>query len=243
MDLIETKEILQSEYNQLISELDELKKTYIELKEKHSKMELQDLELYYELEELSNNLFEDTEIDEANEKKYIENNYNKLAIKLPLTSGVSLSLLITIILLLKGKLIISIAQTIGLIIGHLSSGMIIGIVICFLYKKKYQSILKEKYKHTPEHQKHSTKHYDKMLNLMRQKENYNNHHQEYLKIKQEYITIERQYLSKQEELKQFKEKIIEILFQNEIETQENNSNYSKCQSNKSTTHKKILKAN
>ena len=109
MDLIETKEILQSEYNQLISELDELKKTYIELKEKHSKMELQDLELYYELEELSNNLFEDTEIDEANEKKYIENNYNKLAIKLPFTSGISLSLLITIILLLKGKLIISLA--------------------------------------------------------------------------------------------------------------------------------------
>ena len=34
MDLIETKEILQSEYNQLMSELDELKKTYIELKEK-----------------------------------------------------------------------------------------------------------------------------------------------------------------------------------------------------------------
>ena len=107
--------------------------------------------------------------------------------------------------------------TTGIIAGHLSTGIIIGIAIYALYKKKYQSILKERYKHTDIHKKHSTEHYYKTIKLIGKKENYNKYHQEYLKVKDEYIEIEKKFLSKQEELKQFKEKMFKILFSSELE--------------------------
>lgn len=217
MKLTEVEESLQTEYNKLISELQELKLLYDEAKKKHSEMELNDLELYYELEDLSDKLNEDTKTDEKNEKQYIEDNCNKLAIKIPFTCGISVTLSYSIVSLLTETLIMKPILTTGIIAGHLSTGIIIGIAIYALYKKKYQSILKERYKHTDIHKKHSTEHYDKTIKLIGKKENYNKYHQEYLKVKDEYIEIEKKFLSKQEELKQFKEKMFKILFSSELE--------------------------
>ena len=250
MELIENKENLQSEYDKLTLELTRLKRLYIEAKKKHSKMELKDLELYYELEDLSNELKAITKIDEENEKQYIENNCNKLALKLPFTCGVILSIFISILSLIKGSFITKTILTMGLIVGHLSSGIIIGIALYVLYKKKYQSILKERYKNSDIHKKSSNLHYDKMLTLMRKKEEHNKYHQEYLKVKEEYINLERNLFKKQEELKQFKEKVFDILFPREKEDLETSEEIpykedipycDKCYYKEPSSCKKILK--
>ena len=47
MELLETKERFQPEYDKLTLELTKLRRLYTEAKKKHSKMELKDLELYY----------------------------------------------------------------------------------------------------------------------------------------------------------------------------------------------------
>ena len=250
MELLETKERFQPEYDKLTLELTKLRRLYTEAKKKHSKMELKDLELYYELEDLSKKLTEDTKLDEENEKKYIENWFYKLSLRIPFSCGFTLSLFILFRLLSKGSFITQTLSSIVLIIGHLSTGIIIGIGIYALSKKKYKSILKERYKQTEIHQKYSEKHFDKMLEVMRKKDDYNKYHQEYLKVKDEFIKLERQFLSKQEELKQFKEKVFEILFPNEREDldksekiiiKENNSNCDMCYYKEPTTCKKILK--
>lgn len=250
MELLETKERFQPEYDKLTLELTKLRRLYTEAKKKHSEMELKDLELYYELEDLSKKITEDTKLDEENEKQYIDNNCNKLALKIPFTCGAFLSIFILLFEILKGNLITNIILSTGLIIGHLSAGIIIGIVKYTLYKKKYKAILKERYRDSDAHKKHSEKHYDKMLEVMRKKDKYNKYHQEYLKVKDEYINLEKQFLSKQEEIKQFKEKVFEILFPNEREDldkseeiiiKENNSNCDMCYYKEPTTCKKILK--
>lgn len=250
MELLETKEKFQPEYDKLTLELTKLRRLYTEAKKKHSEMELKDLELYYELEDLSKDLKEYTNLDEENEREYIKNNSDKLSIKISLSCGLISSLIITIILILTSKFIANIRYIIPLIIGFFTMGMTAGIGIYALYKKKYESKLKGKYKNSDIHLKLSNTHYDKVLKIMRKKDDYNKYHQEYLKVKDEFIKLERQFLSKQEELKQFKEKVFEILFPNEREDldkseetiiKENNLNCDMCYYKEPTTCKKILK--
>ena len=250
MDLIEIKENLQSEYKQLESELNKLIQLYKELKKQYNEMNLKDTELYYELETLSNELNEDTQQEEENEKQYIMNNSEKLLIKLPFSIGIIGSLIVTIILLLNSKFIINPMLSLGLIAGHLSSGMIIGIGIYGIYKYKYKTILKERYKNTARHREHSTNHYDKMINLMNKKTIYNQYHQEYLNIKNEYQALEQNLLNKEQELKEFKEKVFKIIFPNELENldiskeiliNEDNSKCSNCYYQEQKTYKKQLK--
>lgn len=246
MNLIEIKENLQSEYNKLISELEELRKLYTEKRKLYDEMELKDLELYYELEDLSDKLKADTKIDEENEKQYIENNCNKLAIKIPFTCGLLLSVFIFLYEILTGNLITNIIFATGLITGHLSTGIIIGIIIYTLYKKKYITILKDRYKHSDTHLKFSTDHYDKMIKLIGKKENYNRYNQEYLKVITEYNDLGYKLLNKEEELKLFKEKVFEILFQNEKELTISEENIEKediCYNEESKIKKRVLKNN
>lgn len=212
MDLEETKKALQSEYDKLISELDNLKKIYKTIKPKYQKMETKDFDLYYELEDLSEELKNLTKMDEENEKQYIKNNSNQLSLKLSLLCGLISSLIITIIFILTSKFIANISYVIPLIIGFFTVGMTAGLGIYTLYKNKYESILKGRYKKSDIHLKLSNNHYDKVLKLMRKKDDYNNYHQEYLKVKDEYINIERELNQKKEELNAFKDKVFNILF-------------------------------
>ena len=206
---------LQEEYTKIILEI---KKIQNESKIKKANLE----EKEYEFDRENNRLFninEDIDCNiENNQKqkeKYIKNSLEELELNL-FTLCFIIFGLIGVISCLTNPKNLGIILTIGVIFGSASIGAMISISINNLYKNKYKIKLEKKYEESDEFKEYQSQ----LTEFIERKETIEKEHQIkyriYKNAKDEYDDILNQINIKKEELNKLKEKLISLVFPNNL---------------------------